>query len=129
MSSVADALSSASMLLAALALVYSAWSGSIDAEANRMYSAERNTKVDEQKETKLVRDRRAWPMAMGCWLIVAAFAPRDFDILGTVLACAQRGGCAYDDVAAIFLLTQLLVLGLALHLSGRIRALNTKLAA
>jgi hypothetical protein len=128
MTGLADALSSASLLLAALALVYSAWSGSIDVEASRTYSANAETKMDEKKETRRIRNRRALPMAIGSWLIVAAFVPRDFYIFGTAIACVKSGSCGYDDVAAIFLLTQLLLLGFAVYLGSQVCALRAKLA-
>jgi hypothetical protein len=128
MSSMGDALSSASLLLAALALVYGAWSGSIDKETNRIYAAGENTKEDEKKETRRVRNRRALPISVGSWLIAVTFVPRDFDIFRNTLSCAEQDHCGYDDVAAIFILTQVFILALALHLTGRVRALSNKLA-
>jgi len=53
--------------------------------------------------------------------------PRDIGIFHDALACAKQGRCGYDDVAVIFLLTQVFVLGLALHLTARVWALCQKL--
>jgi hypothetical protein len=127
-SGIGDALSAASLLLAALALVYGTWSASIDAETNRTYATSANTKEDEKKETRSVRNRRALPMAVGSWLIAVTFVPRDLGIFRNVLACAQQDHCGYDDVAAVFVLTQVFILALALHLTGRVLALGNKLA-
>lgn len=127
MSDIADALSSASLLLAALALVYGAWSGEIEKQAGRTYSPNAATKADQKAETRGVRDRKALPMMVGGWLIFVAFLPRAWGIAGIALGCAKSGGCHYQDVSAIFILTQVFVFGLAAHLTGRWFKLNSKL--
>ncbi len=125
MNSMQDALSSASLLLAALALVYSSWSGSIDTELNRTYSGNVEQKEREKERVRLVLHRRAWPLAIASWSVVIAFVPRLLDIVGFSLSCTEN--CTYDDVSAVFLLTVLLMAGLALHLSGMVFALHKKL--
>ena len=127
----ADALSSASMLLAAIALIYSAWSGSIDTEATRTYSGQAETKADEKAQTRKVLNRRARPMMVVSSLVFVVFLNRDWSILYHSGACAVGSvtDCHYDDVAAIFLLTQLVVIGLALHLRGRVSELKKQIAS
>ena len=127
MSSMPDALSSASLLLAALALVYSAWSASIDDEVKRSYSIEDNAKTDQQKVTKKVLDERARPIMIACWLIFFAFLPRCILILWNAIACVRELQCSYDDVPFIFLLTEALVAGLGLHLRSRVADLKEQL--
>jgi hypothetical protein len=126
-SNIADALSSASLLLAALALVYGAWSGEIEKQASRAYSPNVATKTDQKAETRGVRDKKALPLMLGSWLIFLAFLPRALDIAGIALGCTKSGGCHYEDVSAVFILTQVFVLGLAAHLTGRWFKLNSKL--
>lgn len=122
MSSMPDALSAAGLLLAAIALVYSAWSASIEAEAKRKYSANAGIKADEKRETRRVLNARAWPMTVACWLVFVTFIPRSFDILRMIWGCARVSGtgCSYDDVSAIFLITQVVVVGLAVHLTTQV---------
>lgn len=126
-----DALSAAGLLLAAIALVYSAWSASIETEVNRKYSPQEQTKKDEKQATRRVLNSRAWPMTIACWLVFAIFVPRSLDILRTILECARSSGagCSYDDVAAIFLLTQVVVVGLAVHLTKQVCQLRRQGAA
>ena len=118
MSGMADALSSASLLLAALALVYGAWSSAIDAELARKYSANEATRATEKEGTRKIMNGRALPLMAGSWLIVAVFTPRLLCILFEAFQCVRKGGCGYDDVAMIFVLTYVFVFGLAIHLSG-----------
>lgn len=130
MSPMPDALSSASLLLAAIALVYSTWSHSIEAQATRTYSGELNTKIEEQKETQDVLNFRARPLMVVSWLVFVTFLPRSGGLLATAVSCAARSKmhCTYDDVAAIFLLTQLVIVGLALHLGGRVGKLKQQIS-
>lgn len=130
MSGMSDALSAASLLLAALALVYSAWSASIqEAIDTPMGTTETQTKR-RKDDIRGVRNRRAWPIAAACWLIVAGFFFRDVCIVMSVISCMRSPACGiadYDDIAAVFLLTQLLVLGMAIHMQGQVARLSKKL--
>lgn len=126
MSPIPDALSSASLLLAAIALVYSAWSASIDAEVKRTYSDQASIRADQKEETQKILNRRARPIMIACWLVFFAFLPRSFCIFWNTGECfaAAGKGCGYDDVSGIFVLTQIVVAGLALHLGGRVSELR-----
>lgn len=128
--SMADALSSAGLLLAALALVFSAWTPSIECALNKNFSPGAAEKAREKKSIKSIRGRRALPLAVASWLITILFIPRDIAIFVTTAGCVTtRGkGCGYDDVAVIFLLTQMVFAFLAWHVSSQARELNKKAA-
>lgn len=123
----ADALSAASLLLAALALVYGAWSGDIEREAGRSYSANATTKGREKDATRAVLWGKAVPLAAAGWTILAVFAWRVLTIVRDTVGQALAGTWRYGDVQTIFVLATLLILGLALHLTGRIVALRKTL--
>jgi len=112
-----DALSAASLLLAAIALLYSAWSNSIDAETKRVYSTQPQTKKDEKAVTRAVLWWRAIPVTLAAALAFAAFAPRALKVTKASFECLKgaKANCIYDDVSALFLLTETVLLGLAIY--------------
>lgn len=125
-----DAVSSAGLLLAALALVFNAWASSIDEALNKTFSPNEAEKIREKSAITMICNRRAKPLAIGSWLIVAVFIPRDIVILTATMSCLATGGneCGYDEVAAIFLLTQMVFAFLAWHVSSQVRELTKKAA-
>jgi len=125
-SDVANPLSAASLLLAVLALLYSAWSTSIQAALDKVFATSEKARNEEKAEIRRLRNRRAAPIALGSWLIAVAFVPRDFDIAANSAGCIGATGCHYDDVAALFLLTQLFVVAMAVHLTSQVFALSKK---
>lgn len=124
MTGMEDALSAASLLLAAVALVYSAWSGDIEREAGRTYSPNAKSKEKEKAVTRAVLWRKAVPLAIGGWAILAVFAPRTIVITLETGRALLAGRWRYDDVSTIFVLSTVLTLALALHLAGRVLALR-----
>lgn len=122
----ADALSAAGLLLAALALVYSAWSAPIDSAINKPMGTTPVEVARNKKDIRAVRNERALPLLIASLLILAAFVPRDLSILLSV-SCVGDNGCRYDDIAAVFLLTQMLVSVFAIYMGGQVRRLNRKL--
>lgn len=127
MNDMSDALSAAGLLLAALALVYSAWSPSIEAAIGASVGTTDGEKRRVKDAARAIRNRRAWPIAISCWLILIAFGVRDYEIAKSTAGCWSGGGCHYDDIAAVFLLTQLLVLGMAIHAQNQVGRLNQKI--
>lgn len=126
MSSMADALSAAGLLLAALALVYNAWSAQIDAAINKPLGTTDSEIERSKHHVRGVRNGRAVPLLVASLLILGAFAARDAGIFCS-LRCVGKPNCQYDDIAAVFLLTQVLVSGFVIYLGGQIRQLNLKL--
>ena len=122
-----DALAAASLLLAALALVYNAWSASIEAAIKQPMGTTSGETDRRKKDVRSIRNRRAWPLAISCWLILAAFVARDFSIVATSWRCIGPMICDYYDIAVMFLLTQVFVLGMAIHMQRQIGRLNGKL--
>lgn len=122
----ADALSAAGLLLAALALVYSAWSPQIDAAKTKPMGTTAG-EIDRNKDdVRAVRNGRAVPLLVASVLILVAFLPRDLGILCSISKVGEVG-YEYDDIAAIFLLTQVLVTAFSFHLWTQIRQLSKRL--
>ena len=128
MSDIANPLSAASLLLAVLALLYSAWSISMQAALDKVFATGDKARAEEKGAIRRLRNRRAAPIAIGSWLITFAFVPRDYDLLATSAACFRNPACHYDDVAALFLLTQVFLIAMAIHLAGQVVALNKKIS-
>ncbi|MDB5575344.1 MAG: hypothetical protein JWR80_520 [Bradyrhizobium sp.] len=124
MNDLANPLSAASLLLTVLALLYGAWSASIQAAIDDTLPTASMARDAAKKAIRRLRNRRALPLALGGWLILIAFVPRDLDIQATSAACMGDPECHYDDVATVFLLTQLFMLGMAIHLTSQVFALG-----
>lgn len=124
-----DALSAASLLLAAIALVYSAWSGDIEREAGRTYSPNAKAKEKEKIGTRAVLWRKAIPLAAAGWAVLAVFVPRAIVITSETCRAMSAGTWRYGDVSTVFVLATMLTLGLALHLAGRVLAVRKALRA
>ena len=122
-----DALAAASLLLAAVALVYGAWSTEIEREAERTYSPNATAKAKEKDGTRAVLWHKAVPLAVAGWAILAVFSPRVVAVVCDTVDAMRSGTWRYGDVPTIFVHSTVLVLGLAVHLSGRVRALRKAL--
>lgn len=127
MNGLSEALSAAGLLLAALALIYSTWTPAIDAAISLPMGTTPNEVNRSKGEVRAVRNGRALPIAIASWVILAIFLVRDWDILTSPWRCADETHCEFSDIAAVFLLTQVLVLGLAIHSVSQVRNLNAKL--
>lgn len=127
MSAMSDALSAASLVLAALALVYSAWSGSIERALNEKLGTTKDQVAAQKKEWAEVRKYRALPIAYACWALLIIFLCRDISILCGAWRCVGSPNCRYDDIAVIFLLTQVLILGMALHTTRKAGEIKKRL--
>jgi len=123
-----DALSSAGLLLAALALVFSAWAPTIDKSLATTLGPGEAAKERQKDAIRSVLRQRAAPLAVVSGLIAIAFMPRVLKVICTTAQCAsgRLGRCGYDDVAALFMLTEVLILLLAVHLSRQARDLWKK---
>jgi hypothetical protein len=122
-----DPLAAASLLLAAVALVYGAWSGDIDREAGRTYSSNARAKDKQKDETRAVLWLKAFPLTTAGWAVFAVFAPRTIMITWETCRALLAGSWRYGDVSTIFVLSTVLTLALALHLAGRVLALRKSL--
>jgi hypothetical protein len=123
MSGMDNALSAASLLLAAVALIYGAWSGDIEREVTRDVSPNANAKEKEKAHTRAVLWGKAIPLAIAGWAIVAVFTPRTMLITFDTCRALVAGTWRYGDVTTIFVLSTALSLALAIHLVSRVLAL------
>lgn len=127
MSDFANPLSAASLVLAAIALVYSAWAPSIQHLIDRPFSPNDTVKANEQSEVRRTMVWRAIPLALASTSVLIVFAPREWDVIMSVVDYYHGSGSPYDDVAAIFFITQIFVAGLTVHLWGQTGRLNSRL--
>lgn len=124
MTDIGNALSAASLLLAAVALVYGAWSGDIEREVARIYSPNAKAKDKEKAHARGVLWRKAVPLTAAGWTILAVFAPRTVMIVWKTGSDIWDRRWVYDDVSTIFVLSTVLTLAMALHLAERVVALR-----
>lgn len=127
--SINDAVSSAGLLLAALALILAAWTPAIDAAlAGSLQPGDAGTR--QKSDIKSILNLKSRPLAIASWLVAALFVPRVIDILGKTVECATAVGqaCGYNDVAAVFLMTQGVIVILAIHASYQAIQLHRKAA-
>lgn len=127
MSDLANPLSAASLILAAIALVYSAWSPLIQQQIDRPFSPNDTVRADEQAELRRTMVWRAIPLALASTTVLIVFAPRAFGFLMSALDYWQGSKSRYDDVAAIFIVTQFFVAGLSVHLWKQVSRLRSRL--
>lgn len=121
MTAATDTLAAASMLLAALAVVFSAWSGSIQAAIDDPLGSSDDVRAERIAATRATMWGRAVPLAFAATLLVALYAPRDFEVAAASLRWWTRREGGYDDVAAAFALTQVFSTMLAVHLWRQVR--------
>ena len=127
MSDLADPLSAASLVLAAIALVYSAWSPSIQQQIDRPFSPNDTVRADEQAGVRRTMVSRAIPLALASTSVLIVFAPRVFGVFMSALDYWHGSRFRYDDVAAIFVVTQIFVAGLSVHLWKQVGRLRSRL--
>lgn len=127
MSDFANPLSAASLVLAAIALVYTAWSASIQNMIDRPFSPNDAVKASEQAEVRRTMVSRAIPLALASTSVLIVFTPRSWAVIMSVVDYWHGNGSHYDDVAAIFVFTQIFVTSLAVHLWMQARRLNSRL--
>ena len=127
MSDFANPLSAASLILAAIALVYSAWSQSIQSGIDRQFSANDKMKATEQEQVRQTMTSRALPLAIASTSVLAVFAARLWNVTVSVIDYWSGISSQYDDVAAAFVVTQVFVATLTVHLWRQVGRLKARL--
>ncbi len=127
MNDFANPMSAASLVLAAIALVYTAWSTSIQNMIDIHFSPNDSDKEDQQAELRRTMVWRAIPLALASTLVLIVFAPRIYCVTVSVYDHWNGSNSKYDDVRAIFVVTQIFVAGLTFHLWRQVSRLNSRL--
>jgi hypothetical protein len=114
-----DALSAAGLLLAIVALIFSAWQADI-ADAIGLQASPDKSKTARLRTKALATLRqKAVPLAIGALLAAAIFGYRAYMILLT-LRFATRPGYGFDDIGAAFVLTEIFVALIAAVAIGQV---------
>jgi hypothetical protein len=103
-----DALSAAGLLLAIVALIFSAWQEDISDAIGLQASTDKSKTASLRTKALATLRKKAVPLAIGALLAAAIFGHRAFMILLT-LRFATRAGYGFDDIGAAFVLTELFV--------------------
>ena len=127
MNDFANPLSATSLVLAAIALVYSAWSASIQNDIDRPFSPNDKVRETERHEVRQTMRSRAVPLAMASTSVLVVFVPRLWSVIVSVIDHWSGTGSQYDDVAAAFVVTQIFVAGLTVHLWKQVWRLKARL--
>lgn len=127
MNDFANPLSAASLVLAAIALVYSAWSASIQNDIDRSFSPNDKIMETERGEVRQTMMSRALPLAMASTSVLVVFAARFWSVMVSVIDHWSGTRSQYDDVTAAFVVTQIFVAGLTVHLWRQVWRLKKRL--
>ncbi|OSC31540.1 hypothetical protein B8W69_03580 [Mycobacterium vulneris] len=119
-----DLLSAASLLLASVGLLFSAWQAEITSAVEvsiKGMRADRGPRISQVKQALLFR---ALPLLLAVLLIVATLAP---PALGVIIhSLTDCRGNPYDPIRAMFLGVWILAVGLAFAVGSQLIKLNSK---
>ena len=126
-----NALSAAGLLLAIVALVFSAWQDDITDAIGLQPSTDKSKTASLRTKALRTLSEKAVPLAIGALLAAAIFGYRAFMILLT-LRFATRPGYEFDDIGAAFVLTEIfvaLIAAVAIQKVMRLRHTISKLGS
>jgi hypothetical protein len=127
--SITDVLSGSSLVVAVIAAFFTLWQADITtALATPLPEDPMNGDPGPVQQVIVYKLR---PLVLISLAAFAVLAPRAILLLSDTAACTVRGGdgCQYDDVAGLFLMTEVLLLGLVLIIGAQLRAACVKRAA
>jgi hypothetical protein len=123
----ADPLAAASLVMAVIAMLYGAWSAEIDRAATlalRPLKADR-VRLDRPGIRRALVSK-ALPLWFGALTTLVIFAWRAIQVVRSIWD--HPADATFDDVAAAFLVTQIVILLLVYTLGAQVLALRQKLA-
>ncbi len=128
----ADLLSAASLLLAALAVLYGVWYSSIEEARILPLPNRKDDAIKPLAQVRGILRGRAYPLAVASGLATAVFAPEAISICATTIdSFADRGLGAfsyYDPIEAALLLVTVGLAVLTLHVGHLCHELRKKLS-
>lgn len=119
-----DLLSAASLLLASVGLLFSAWQAEIASAVEvsiKGMRADRGPRIAQVKQALLFR---ALPLLLAVLLIVATLAPPAIAVV--IHSLTDCRGNPYDPIRAMFVSVWILAAGLAIVVGSQLRKLNSK---
>jgi hypothetical protein len=125
-SDMADALAASALVGAILAVILTLWQPDIDKALTAPKSDDKANRGEAVGLVKAALRTRAWLLFALTGLTFLALAYRAITILSDALTCTPFT-CSYEDVRALFLLTEALILVLWVVVLGRVLALKGKL--
>jgi hypothetical protein len=121
-----DALAAAALVGAILAVLFGLWQVEIDKALAAPKSDDKKNRGPSKAIVESALKLRAWPLFCITALTFLVLVVRAGWIVFGAISC-MGASCVYDDVQALFLLTEGLVFVLWLVVWQRIRALKAKL--
>lgn len=109
----ANALAASSLLLTVLTLLFTVWSEPLRAARTATFGADIEERPAQREPVRTTLHRRAFPLAVGSWLVAGIFFPRTACILKAIpdgFGHLER----YDDVLAGLAVSELFLIWLAL---------------
>jgi hypothetical protein len=119
-----DLLSAASLLLASVGLLFSAWQPEITSATEvsiRGMRADRGPRIAQIRQALLFR---ALPLLLAIFLIVLTLAPPAIAVV--IHALTDCLGNSYDPIRAMFVSVWVLAVGLLIVVGSQLRKLNSK---
>ncbi|HEX6455412.1 MAG TPA: hypothetical protein VF009_02710 [Solirubrobacterales bacterium] len=130
-SSPADLLGAASLLLAALAVLYSVWYSTIEAAKELLLPKHRGDATQPLEYVETVLHGRAYPLALASGLSTLVFGPEAINIVITTSESFDHHGLGafgfYDPIEAALLLVTIGLFVLTIHVLRLCAALRKKL--
>lgn len=128
--SISDVLSGASLVMAVLAAVFALWQPEINKALDAEVKPDKENRVPEKKLVCQMKWTRVLPLLLVTMLAALLLVERSMWIVRHALSCttgcARTGECYFDEAAGLLLLTETLLLILALAMGMQLKALNDK---
>jgi hypothetical protein len=131
--SIADVLAGSSLVMAILAAFFTLWQPAISDAANIKVAMDRANREPAKSLVEHVLRFKLLPLLLVSSVAFSILAPRAVGVIGKTAGCAigpsSPKACFYDDVSALFLLTEMLLFCLVIALGYQLKAVWTKRAA
>ncbi len=127
--SMADVLSGSSLVVAVIAAFFALWQADIAAALTADVPEDPLNR--DPAPVQAVIAHRLRPLFVIALVAFGILAPRAILLLTDTVGCAARmgRGCQYADVGGLFLMTEILLLGLVLVIGAQLKAAYSKRAA
>lgn len=119
-----DALTASALLMAILAILFSVWSGDIAKVLDASFALALANRGPQRRAVIFTLFAKATPLTLASWASFLVFARRAWGILGTLIPMTVPRD--FDDVSAAFVVSELLVLAIAVSASVQLAQLAGK---
>ncbi|MFN3352949.1 MAG: hypothetical protein ACK4Z5_05010 [Brevundimonas sp.] len=111
-----DALSAASLLLAMIALIFGAWWPKLTFAAEFEFSESEGNRPEQRRPIRATLFGQAIPLTIGAVVAALIFAPRTLKLMQDAIACGCPSPARLNDVAAAFVVSEILLWTIAVAL-------------